>query len=109
MIFGLFGDRRRAKSLVGMAKQTIEIMVRMLRELPEGSSDRKLIEEHVTRRAKALERYSMLARGELDDMERLMPTMKNYETSKRSMENEIEKFSSSIEAFVWYLKEIKRP
>ena len=108
MISGLFGDRGRAKILVKLAKQTVEIMTRMLHELPEGSPDRKLIEDHLNKRINALERYSMLARGESDDVERLMPTMRNYGTWKRSMENEIEEFSSSTQVFVWYLKEIQR-
>ena len=109
MIFGLFelGDRGRAKTLLKLADETINVMQQALGELPEGP-DRELIEEHLSRRINARDRYAMLARGETDDLERLSPTMKRYEIWKTSMDNEIANFNSSAENFVWYLKQIKQ-
>lgn len=105
-LFGL-GDRGRARKLAKLAGRTIDIMERMLLDLPDRSPDRQLVEHHLARRRKALERYAMLAHGKTDLQEQLAPTLRNYEIWKRSMENEIHKFGGNPQTFVWYLRQIK--
>ena len=108
MIWGYFGNRGRARKLTKLADRSITMMEGFIRAMQE-STDKAMVEEHLSRRRKARDRYAMLARGEIDDMERIMPTMSNYETWKRSMENETGKFGVDSKTFVWYLKQLALP
>lgn len=108
MIWGYFGNRGRARKLTKLADRSITMMEGFIRAMQE-STDKAMVAEHLSRRRKERDRYAMLARGEIDDMERIMPTMSNYETWKRSMENETGKFGVDNQTFVWYLKQIKAP
>jgi len=86
----LFGssDTRKAKQLVRLADQTIALMQEILSNLPTNDPNRRMVEAHLERRRKSRDRYSMLARGESDDSERLMPTLSNFDIWRGSMEGD---------------------
>jgi hypothetical protein len=101
-------DTRKAKQLESLADRTIALMQELLSKMPTNDPNRNIVEAHLERRRNEQDRYSMLARGESDDMELLMPILSDFDIWKGRMEAELQ-FGSSVTSFVSYLKEIKRP
>src|SRR4051812_10408484 len=113
MLAWLFNrDRAKARTLVNLATRTVDMMQRMIPELDPQHPDRKIIESHLAKRRRALDKCSMLASGEMDAhtkiMERVAPTLRYFEIYKRSMEGELGDVGPHPRRLAAYIREIRR-
>lgn len=109
-MFAIFSgkDRKRAAELIRLSKLTLAQMEALLGDDRQSALDRELIQEHIRSRLDEIRAYGSITSGRQDAFARLISPLRQYETLRRTMLNELAVYSGSASQFATYLRATSR-
>jgi hypothetical protein len=113
MLFGLSGERGRARRLFKLAENTIKMMGKLLLTVSEKSPEYKVIWDYMQERMEERDGYQRFSTGNLTEEEKFAekysPMLAHSRMSEDAMNKELTRFGSSAAAFAAYIKAVRAP